>query len=331
MISVRPGTAKSLLHHIAVSTAAALSAAAVLLVVGASTATAAVSAVGEPPVPASPLVFTVDPHAATTLAGGNIGLADVRRIRQTFKVPAAIDVGQIVIDFDVTGGTGGFNMDFFTVDDVNAANWAATGAGATPVKTITFLSNMPASTNRVLFNLTGSDVFSLPQRNAGTTGYAIEFTTVDQFNNPGQFRHSNTAATDPNTVPPTNPDYYIDGRYYDQNGGSPNGNRDLGLWLLAADPNVPAPGDVDGLNGVDLTDLNIIAANFRKNGNRAAGDLTGNGFVDVFDFREWKSNYPLANSGGGSFEALLGIPEPTSALLLLVGCAGLGCSRRRRS
>ena len=133
------------------------------------------------------------------------------------------------------------------------------------------------------------------------------------------------------TTSPADVDQYIDGRYYDQNGGSTNGNRDLGLWLLAPDPNIPAPGDVDGLNGVDLADLNIIAMNFRTTGakTRAQGDLTGDGTVNIFDFRDWKSHYPLANSGGGSFEALLGIPEPTSCLLLLVGCAGVGCGRRR--
>jgi hypothetical protein len=90
---------------------------------------------------------------------------------------------------------------------------------------------------------------------------------------------------------------------------------------------------VDGLNGVTIADLEIIAANFRKNGSRSQGDLTGDGFVDIFDFRDWKSNYPGANSGTGGiaeWETLLGIPEPSSALLVLTGLAAGSAGMRRR-
>jgi hypothetical protein len=300
-------------------------AATAVLLLGNATAQAAVSVASDPPIPVSPLVATTDPFAAAT--GGNVGLADVRMIRQTFKNPTTFNVGQIITAFDVTGGTGGFAMSIFEVADVNGSTWANTGPAATPLHSLAFYNNLPGTTQRLGFNLSGADVFELPARFDGTTGYGIEFTTVDQVNNPGQFRHSNTAAADT--------DFYVDGKYYIQTGASTNGNRDFGLWLSGVDPNIPGPGDVDGLNGVTLDDLNIIAGQFRQSGTRAQGDLTGDGFVDIYDFREWKTNFPGANSGGGGldeFAALLGVPEPTSALLSMVGLlTGSGIVARRRA
>lgn len=290
----------------------------------ATSARAAVSVTADPAVPASPNVVTVDPTTAAT--GGNIGLADVRMIRQTFKNPATFNVGTIITGFDVTGGVGGFQISFYEVNDVNAADWASTGVAASPLHTVAFPGNLPGTTNRLQFNLSGPDVFSLPARNAGTQGYAVVFQTVDQVSNPGQFRHTNTATTDT--------DLYIDGRHYTHTGAAESGGvRDLGLWLLGPDPNLPGPGDVDGLNGVTIADLEIIAANFRKNGGRSQGDLTGDGFIDLFDFRDWKANYPGANSGSGGlaeFETLLGVPEPATAMLaLMVVVGGCGLVRRR--
>lgn len=306
----------------------AASAAVLAAAVGSLAATstqAAITVTADPAVPVGASVVTVDPTTAPT--GGNIGLADVRMIRQTFKNPTTFDVGTIVTAFDVTGGVGGFQISFYEVENVNADNWAGTGVAAMPIHSLAFPGNLPGTTNRLQFNLSGPDVFTLPARNTGSQGYAAVFQTVDQVSNPGQFRHTNTAASDT--------DLYLDGRHYTHTGAAEsNGVRDLGLWLLGPDPNQPAPGDVNGIDGVTIADLEIIAANFRKNGNRSQGDLTGDGFVDIFDFRDWKSHYPGANSGTGGlaeFEALLGVPEP-STLLMAASSMGICCGaiRRRR-
>jgi hypothetical protein len=57
------------------------------------------------------------------------------------------------------------------------------------------------------------------------------------------------------------------------------------------------------------------------------GDLDGDGDNDVNDFALFKADFNLAN-GAGAFEAMLGVPEPTS-LFLLTFAAGLMLVRRR--
>jgi hypothetical protein len=59
------------------------------------------------------------------------------------------------------------------------------------------------------------------------------------------------------------------------------------------------------------------------------GDLNGDLVNDFADYKLFQADYIAAN-GPGSFEALLGVPEPSSIVIALVGLAGLGVSRRRR-
>jgi hypothetical protein len=84
--------------------------------------------------------------------------------------------------------------------------------------------------------------------------------------------------------------------------------------------------DVDGLNGCTIADFNIIKSNFFNSGmNRAQGDLTGDGTVEFADFRLWKA------SAGPGFASvtLAGVPEPASALLVVLGGLFMGMVRRR--
>ena len=313
------------------STAGAL----VVLLGVASSAQAAVTVTADPVdgYGASPVVFTVNPFDAAIAATerANRGIIADRHLRQTFKNPSTFNVGEINISFDV--GTGsvvggpndtGLKLAFYEVADVLASTWTA----GTLIKEVTLQPTlMPGSTQSLRFALTGGDVFTLPQRNAGTTGYGVEVSTPNALasdGNPGVLWFANMDAT---PGPETN--FYLDGRYYTETGTGSTAYRDVGLSLLASNEVVCDPGDVNCMGGVTLDDLNIIAAHFRQSGGRELGDLSGNGFIDFDDFQQWKQNYPGAFPGGAS--GLFGsVPEPGCLVLWLSGTAGLVPFTRRR-
>ena len=300
---------------------------AAMLLTLASTAEALVIATGDPAngymgvSNETPSVFTIDPFADPVTARANRGITQDRRLRQTFKNPEAFNVGEIIISFDVTAAPQvGLGLRFYEVDDVNGA-WNP----GTLLKEITYTSTLPGSSQILSFQLTGGDVFNLPARFSGTTGYAIEISTPfasPTDGNPGVLFFSNDGT-----------DHYPDGRYYTET-GSNTAARDIGLALIASAQAACDPGDVNCIGGVDLDDLAIIAANFRKSGSREQGDLTGDGFVDFADFDEWKRHYPGAFTGAAAaafFRALNGnVPEPTSGMLAAMGLMGLAAFRSRQ-
>lgn len=86
-------------------------------------------------------------------------------------------------------------------------------------------------------------------------------------------------------------------------------------------------GDVDGNGIVNDVDFGIIRDHLFQSGTRAQGDLTGDGFVDFSDFRQWKT---AAGSGAGAGTSLnAAIPEPASVLLAMIA-ASVGCFAGRR-
>jgi hypothetical protein len=92
-----------------------------------------------------------------------------------------------------------------------------------------------------------------------------------------------------------------------------------------------AAGDVNGDGVANTSDYVIIRNNFfGTNRTRAQGDLTNDGVVNFADFRNWK-DYRTAGSGADAeLLAGLGVPEPGSLVLALLGAlAWLGASRRR--
>jgi hypothetical protein len=283
----------------------------------------------------SPAVFTIDPFdpafGGPPPTGNNRGIANTRRLRQTFKNPAPINVGQINISFDVTGGSAvgtvndtGLRLAFYEVDDVLSGNWTP---GALLKEIVLQPGNMPASNQVFRFDLTAGDVFALPQRDAGTTGYGLEISTPNSLasdGNPGLVWF-----TAPGVAPNPNVDYYAGGRYYTESGTASSSFRDVGLSLLASSEVACDPGDVNCDMVVNEDDLELIAAHFRQNGAREDGDLTGNGFIDFDDFDQWKRNASGAAAGSALFS---NVPEPASGLLAglaLAWMASIVRSRRR--
>jgi hypothetical protein len=244
---------------------------------------------------------------ATTAAQGH------RHLRQTFQLSQDINVAQIIFGVDIENPTAGLQLKFYEVADVSAA-WNP----GSLVKELTF-PTLVDSTNWLGINFTGGDVFSLPARATGTTGYGIEYADNTEIvgTTLGQLRMTNDGMS-----------HYAGGQYYSESAGF--ATRDTGLILVASTETPCDPGDVNCDTDVNEIDLGIIAAHFRQNGAREDGDLTGNGFIDFDDFDQWKKNFLGAGGGAGSIG---GVPEPASALLVACGAAGLLSltGQRRRS
>jgi hypothetical protein len=285
--------------------------AASILFTDAKAAHAEVILSGDPAYPLDAVVFTVDPEGRDT---NQRGITATRNLRQTFQNPVTFDVGQIVMGInvdDASAATAGLQIRIYEVADI-LANWAPGNL----VKEFVF-PTLPAglgasSTMRLGLTLTGADIFTLPARSSGSTGYGIEYSNNDGASLLGLLRHTSTAAT--------SEDYYLTGRYLTE-GGAGNVNRDTGLALAAAPGSGPMAGDVDGNGVVDLLDFEPIRANFRKQVlERIQGDLNRDRVVDFDDFREWKTAF--LSAGGAlqdvDFALLANVPEPTTLGLTLL-------------
>ena len=86
-----------------------------ILLLGNTSARCAITVTADPFYPDFPDVFTTDPSAVNN---GNRGITADRNLRQTFKNPTTIDIGHIVLSFDVNAAAGGMVIDFYEVDDV---------------------------------------------------------------------------------------------------------------------------------------------------------------------------------------------------------------------
>jgi hypothetical protein len=272
---------------------------------------------------ASPNILTVDlfdTNIVTNTANRNVA-AD-RKLRQTFKNPETFNVGQINFGFNANADVeGGMKLKIYEVDDTLASNIMEGDL----IKELTFLDTLPDSAQIMRWELTGTDVFVLPARGGegDPAGYAIEFSTplsLASDPNLGGMFHSHDEV-----------DYYPDGVYYSEGGGIPNSTRDFGVSFVDTGevPSIPGDTNGDGLVDIDI-DLAAIAAHFRQTvTSTEEGDITGDLFVDFDDFDLWKRNYtgPIP-AGALSF---LSVPEPGSALLLVIGSlASLVLGRQRR-
>lgn len=92
----------------------------------------------------------------------------------------------------------------------------------------------------------------------------------------------------------------------------------------------PAPGsiagDANGNGAANIADYVLIRDNLEKSVTRwTNGDLNGDAYVDLTDFRKWTLAVPP------EVAALAGVPEPSTAVLLISGTLFAGARARRRS
>jgi len=168
--------------------------------------------------------LTLDPDL---YAPAQRNVAADRELRQTFQLGSTIEVSQLVTGLDTQAGStldGGLVISFYEVADVNAGSWSP----GTLMKTFTIPTSTPLlSTEFTMgFTFSGSDIFTLPQRDTGTEGYGMTISNADGLSNVGAWHHSNDGT-----------DNYTAGIYYSEGGSPPNAARDMGIALFA----VPEP------------------------------------------------------------------------------------------
>lgn len=84
-------------------------------------------------------------------------------------------------------------------------------------------------------------------------------------------------------------------------------------------PDLPLlPCDVNGNYVCNSSDFVAIRDSLFMQGERSDGDLTGDGYIDFADFRQFKDD-PTRVTGFDSLAAVKLIPEPSTKLLTLVG------------
>lgn len=98
---------------------------------------------------------------------------------------------------------------------------------------------------------------------------------------------------------------------------TPIDNPDPALDEVLEDADFDNDGDVDG------TDFLTWQANLGGDGS-AGGDADFSGLVDGADLAIWQSNYD-----GAAALSAVGVPEPTSMVMMILGVAGLASVRRR--
>lgn len=185
---------------------------------------------------ASPVMFTLDPELYSP---AQRGVAGTRQLRQTFQLSQTVDVNDIILSLALNGTDGGLVLNFYQVADVNASSW-------TPGDLIKTLSldtsvDLPTSSARLELSLTGSDVFTLAQRDTGTEGYGIEVSNFDGTSTIGNFRHSNDGT-----------EHYLFGRFYKEDGSPSGTGRDLGVSLSGVVVPEPATAALIGFGAFAL-------------------------------------------------------------------------------
>jgi T5SS/PEP-CTERM-associated repeat protein len=105
------------------------------------------------------------------------------------------------------------------------------------------------------------------------------------------------------------------------------------MWQLDYQPNavslvVAVAGDYNHNGIVDAADYIIWRRMLGQTGTGLAADGNGNGQIDSGDFDVWRAHFGQTAGSGSGVSTNATVPEPASALMLLVGLLAM-CSRRR--
>ncbi len=237
-------------------------------------------------------LFTLDPEANSP---GARGITDARELRQSFQLADSLDVEELVLSVALNGTAGDLVLRVYQLADVTAGTWSA----GTLVHSLTVPTGGTSSGANLRLSLSGADVFFLPARNAGTTGYGIEL-TQSAGGGIGSIRHSNTGS-----------DLFAPGNYYTEtgnagsSGGSPNTTRDLGLSIAGSTVDGEGDRDEDGLDDRwedrHFGDDDGIATDAELELEDGAGDPDGDGFDnEAEETAATDPNDGLAHPGGGA-------------------------------
>jgi hypothetical protein len=243
---------------------------------------------------------------------------NVGPVGQTFTAPATKHL------YALTGVAVKGAGDSGTVIDAAGVTWGVriskvTGTTLTPLKTVTGIPTLTAAaaaTDWVTLSFTGTDAATLD----ASQQYAFEIYTSDGYFgiDATQGDAAYAGGTAFNSAGP--------GRAFTDNtlGNLANHGYDRTFVAqLTAPPG--GPGDVDNNGLVNLADYNIIRTNLEKPVTIfTSGDLNGDSYVDLNDFRRWRSAAPPAVA------ASVGIPEPSTAALSLCGALLAAAGVRRR-
>ncbi|QDS99573.1 PEP-CTERM sorting domain-containing protein [Adhaeretor mobilis] len=109
-------------------------------------------------------------------------------------------------------------------------------------------------------------------------------------------------------------------------GQTENPGLDITVGEVVIETDIGILGDFNGINGVDVADFQILADNLAGELDGSVGypqgDIDFDGDVDLDDFGQFKDLFPAVVA------AATGVPEPSTAILLLFGAFGLACRRR---
>jgi hypothetical protein len=90
------------------------------------------------------------------------------------------------------------------------------------------------------------------------------------------------------------------------------------------------PGDANWDGTVDIADLSILLANFDKTGMTwASGDFNADGSVDIVDLSNLLTNFD--KTAVASAPSIAAVPEPSSAVLVVITAVGLLRRRAKRA
>ena len=104
-----------------------------------------------------------------------------------------------------------------------------------------------------------------------------------------------------------------------------SGASGIAIW---SDPSAPVLGDYNHNGVVDAADYTVWRNSLGQAGANLVADGNGNNQIDSDDYTVWKSNFGEPGGSGAGASAGAAVPEPTAAVLIILGILAVCCGRR---